>query len=193
MVNTRKNTYRKDVFSISAGAIYKLSFKNTIPNHFIISSSIADSVYFSDTPNVSASKYSKKMVGVSRQLYAEVNGINTMYIYSSTSGELCIESYYADFTESSIAGDITSLSGEALSSPIPLEVVLEAGVEQTVKLTPGWIVCFGAGINAYTEIRNGTGNTVWKGDYIASQPFYCDISIILYSSVDNAYVSIVYI
>lgn len=68
--------------------------------------------------------------------------------------------------------------------PTAVSVTLTGGVESVVKASAGWVVAFGSGSYDNTEIRNGTGNMVWKGDYI-SQPFYCDTNIRLYHASNN--------
>jgi hypothetical protein len=190
-MNLRKNTYRKDELDIVAGQIYQLHFYNTTPNHFIVNSSINDVVYLSDTPNVGTSKYSKKINGISRQLYAEVNGILILYIQSASSGKVVIESYYTEFTENSISPTIETLDSTAPGTPKAEVISLTGGVVYDLKLTPGWVVSFGSGSVPNSEIKNNL-TTVWNGDYIGGQPFYCDVNIKLYCTVNNT-VSIVYL
>lgn len=190
--DTRYLTYRKDKFELEADVTKEINFLSTAPNHFIINSSINDVVYVSDTPNVGINDYSKKLSGVSRQLYAELNGIRTLYLWSAGAGRVVIESYYTEFTEASVQPTLETIGENDIGSPQSGNYSLVGGVEQTVKGGPGWVIAFGAGVSPYTYVKNGS-TSVWIGDYISSQPFWCDTSIKIGCPVNNAYVSIVYI
>jgi hypothetical protein len=186
-----KLTYRKDKITLVAGVENKITFKSTAPNHFIINSSIADVLYVSDTPKPSINQFSKRLTGISRQGYAEVNGLNTIYFMSATSGDIVVESFYADFDQNSLYPNVETLNANNPGTPKALQVTLVAGVPQVVKASPGWICAFGSHMNPATEIRNGV-TAVWLGDYISGIPFYNDTSIVLFSSINNV-VGIVYL
>lgn len=187
----RKLTYRKDKITLVAGVVKEINYISTAPNHFIVNSSVGGALFISDTPNVSATQYSKKINGVSRQLYAEMMGIRTLYLMSAVAGEVVVESYYAEFSETSIQPTIETLSAVSPGSPKAELITLVAGVPYVVKATSGWIIAFASGVVAPTYIRNGVTN-VWSGDYIGAQPFYNDVSIILFCAAGNT-VSIVYV
>ncbi len=194
--NIREQTYRKDKITLTAGTEYKFYLgtdqsRFTRPNHFIINSAINDIVYISDTPGVSSTKYSKKVSGISRQLYAEVSGRTAIYLKSDTGGDVVIESYYAEFTEESISPTFEMLDSGAPGTPVSEVISLTGGTPYTVKATAGWVVAFGSGVTPNTEIRNDL-TAVWTGDYIAGHPFYCDTSIVLYCATNND-VTIVYL
>src|SRR4030067_410693 len=154
-MNIRNQTYRKNKLTLIAGSIYKYQLGNTRPNHFIINNSVNDVLYISDTPNVSNVNFSKRMQGVTRSLYAEINGLTTLYLLVATSGEITIESYYADFTENSISPTYETTNSSTPGTPKSETISLTGGVIYNVKLTPGWVVSFGAGTTPNVDIRNG--------------------------------------
>ena len=184
MKNIRQITYRKSAYELTAGVAKRIDFIDTKPNHFIINSSINDILYVGDTPNLSSLTYSRKLAGVSRQVYAEIVGTNYIYLLSDSGGTVVLESYFSEFTENSIFPTVETLTNiEELGTPKAYQINLVGGVLFTVKSEPGWICSFGAGNYESTQIFNGT-TVVWSGDYWG-EPFYNDTNIKILCASNN--------
>jgi hypothetical protein len=175
MAGVKKETTRVRTLDVVAGEIQEIVMDyNTAPNIIILNNKTGNSVYLSDTPDVSASSFDMQVVtlGTGKMTYAI--GVRRLYVYAVNSGEVKIttcetdELYSADFhqTQETVISNSTTTSAVTIATGGMVDFGIPADATQTIPASnksfmsyvKGIVSLFGSLIGLLPSSLTGSGN-----------------------------------